>query len=666
MEIKNILQELTFEEKASLLTGGGSMNTFPVERLNIPQIEFADGPHGTRRFQDTESILFPCLSAIGGSWNVETARAMGSALANECIVKGIHMLLGPGANMKRIMLCGRNFEYFSEDPVLSGELAAGYIQGLQAKGVSASLKHYAVNNQEEYRYYVSAEIDERTLREIYLKAFEIAVKKGNPDSVMCAYNKINGVWCSENPMLLLDILKGEWGYEGLLVSDWLAVHDISRAVHNGCDLEMPTNPNIIEQLRAGLAAGKVTMDDIDRAVTRVLRLIDREPFAEIDYNREEQHTAAQKIAEDCIVLMRNDNQVLPILPGQYKKIAIVGDYATEPLVGGQGSAEIQPDPKYIDSPMAELQKLLPESEFKYVPTYQRSGYARSMLFATVGYFQEDIKDCDLAIFFAGAQDSDECESYDRRSGYMDHNFQMFMRGAKDLGIPAVVVLQNGGALIFDHNMEQVDAIVEMWYAGEAGGKAIANVLCGVVNPSGKLSETFPKVMRTDIDYPGNGRYLEYRERFDVGYRYYDKHPEDIAFPFGHGLSYTTFEYSDLTVNAETLELAFTLKNTGDRDGAEVVQVYVGDPIATVVRCIKDLKRFEKVFLKAGESKRIVFQMTEDDLSYYNPSMRQWTVENGQFDFYVGASSRDIRLTASIDYNGKMVYTSGQEANGMIG
>lgn len=666
MDIKNILQELTFEEKARLLTGGGSMNTYPVERLGIPQLEFADGPHGTRRFDDTESILFPCLSALGASWDVEIAREMGRALANECIVKGIHMLLGPGANMKRHILCGRNFEYLSEDPVLSGEMASGYIEGLQEKGVSASLKHFAVNNQEEYRNVVSAEVDERTLREIYLKAFEIAVKKSMPDSVMCAYNKINGVWCSENPMLLKDLLKEEWGYQGLVVSDWGAVQDISRAIHNGCDLQMPTNEDIAEQLKEGLAEGKVTMEEIDEAVSRVLRLIDRKPFAQIQYDRAAQHETARKIAENCIVLMKNEGGVLPLTKEKYRKIAVVGDYATEPMIGGQGSSEIHPATEYVDVPLTEIQKLLPDVEFKFVSPYHRNEFSKVMLFPTTVEFQQEIKDCDVAVFFAGSMDSDESEMYDRRSAYMNHNFEVFMRAAKDIHKPVVVVLQNGSALMFNYNFKSVDAVVEMWYGGEAGGSAIANVLCGVVNPSGKLSETFPNTMRRDLEYPGNGRFLEYKERFDVGYRYYDKHPEEIEYPFGHGLSYTTFAYSDLTVDPKTLEISFDLKNTGDMDGAEVVQVYVGDPEATVVRCVKELKKFRKVFLKAGESKRVVLQMTEDDLSYFNSSLHQWVVENGQFDFYVGSSSRDIRLTASIDYRTDMKYTVGSDAKGMIG
>lgn len=666
MDIKNILQELTFEEKAKLLTGGGSMNTYPVERLNIPQIEFADGPHGTRRFEDTESILFPSLSALGATWNPETAREMGRALANDCIVKGIHMLLGPGANMKRHILCGRNFEYISEDPVLSGELAAAYIQGLQEKGVSASLKHFAVNNQEEYRFFVSAEIDERTLQEIYLKSFEIAIKKGNPDTVMCAYNKINGVWCSENPMLLQEVLRDEWGYEGLVVSDWGAVQDISRAIHNGCDLQMPTNVDIVEQLRAGLEAGKVTLEDIDRAVRRVLQLIDRESLPEIEYNRDEQHAAARKISEDSIVLMKNENNVLPITKEKYKKVAVTGDYAIDPMIGGQGSSEVHPADKYVDKPFDAMQAEMPEIEFIYVDLYHRNRFYKEMMFPMQPDFQEKIKGCDLVVFFAGDMDSDETEMFDRRTAYMNHNYSVFMKAAKEIGIPVAVVLQNGSALIFDANFQCVDAVVETWFCGEAGGSAVARILSGKVNPSGKLSETFPNTMRRDLEYPGNGRYLEYKERFDVGYRYYDKHPEEIAYPFGHGLSYTTFEYKNLVVDPVSLKLHFTLTNTGDRDGAEVVQIYVGDPEATVVRCVKDLKHFRKIFLKAGERQEVEFQLSEEDLAYYNSALHKWVVENGRFDFYVGSSSRDIRLTASIDYSTEMSYTFGADAKGIIG
>ena len=364
--IEAIVQQMTFEEKASLLTGDANMLTHAVERLGIPALNLADGPHGTRLAPEKNCTHFPNLCNLGSCWSTENAKKMGRALADECIHHDIHMLLGPGINIKRHILCGRNFEYLSEDPVLAGELAAAYINGLQEGGVSASLKHFAVNSQEKYREALSAEIDERTLREIYLRGFEIAVKKSNPDTVMCAYNKINAVWCSENKHLLTEILKDEWSYDGVVVSDWGAVHDISRAVAAGLDLQMPRNGHIVEQLKDGLEKGKVTMEDIDNAVRRMLHLLYRRSPKPIEYDRDRQHEIAREIAADGVVLLKNKDAILPLTEEKYKKIAVVGEYAVSPLIGGQGSAEVLQSPEYTDSPLAELQKRLPGVEIQYI------------------------------------------------------------------------------------------------------------------------------------------------------------------------------------------------------------------------------------------------------------------------------------------------------------
>lgn len=669
MDIEKIISEMTFEEKAKLLTGGeGAMKTFALERFGIESIACADGPHGTRLEKEKNCTHFPNLCNLGASWDVDLAKKMGNALADDCIHNGISMLLGPGINIKRLITCGRNFEYISEDPVLSGEMCAGYINGLQEKGVSACLKHYAVNNQEKDRCDLSADIDERTMREIYLKGFEIAVKKSKPDSIMCAYNKVNAVWCSENEFLLKKALKEDMQFEGIVVSDWGAVHNISRSVRAGLDLQMPYNSLIAEQLKDGLDKGLVSMEDIDAAVRRMLKFLDRKPLAQINYDRDAQHKIAREIAADGVVMLKNDNQTLPITAEKYKKVAVVGEFAVSPLIAGQGSAEVLQSEEYTDSPLEELKKRLPDVEIKYFEMFKKASYSETMLWPTVWPFYSQVQDCDVIIVFAGSMISEDTENFDRRTPTLNPNYDMFINAAIKTGKKVVVVLQNGGGLIFDEWHKKVDSILEMWLAGEAAGGAIADVICGAVNPSGKLSETFPKIMRNDFDYPGDGIKVEYNERLNVGYRYYDKHPDEILYPFGHGISYTDFKYGDLEVSYENQKatVSFTLENVGDFDGAEVVQLYIGDPVCNVVRPIKELKQFKKVFLNKGSQAKVEFVITADDLSYYNTIKNMWVAENGQYDIYIGASSRDIKLQGSFVYQSDEPYTTKSVGTSMIG
>lgn len=668
MNICEVVSKLTFEEKAKLLTGAESMNTYTIEKLGIKSLNFADGPHGTRLGKEKNCTHFPNLCNLGSSWSVDTAEKMGKALADECIKNNISMLLGPGINIKRYMLCGRNFEYFSEDPVLSGEMGAAYIRGLQSKGVSASLKHFAVNNQEQYRSETSVEIDERTLREIYLKGFEIAVKKGKPDSVMCAYNKVNAIWCSENEYLQKTILKGEWGYEGMVVSDWGAVHDISRAIKGGLDLQMPCNPDIVEQLKQGIADGKVTMEEIDKAVENVLAFLDREEVPETDYDRDVQHARAREIAADGTVLMKNDEDTLPLTSEKYKKIGIVGEYAASPLISGNGSAEVLQDDKYVDNTVEELKKLMPDSEFVYEEFYKKNQFTGGMLGPKTSKFHNLFDDCDIILLFMGTMQTEDTEHFDRLSGYMNSTYGMYIREALKTGKKVVVVLQSGGAVILGDWYKDVHSILYMGFAGESAGGAIADVLCGVVNPSGKLTETFPNKHRDDLEYPGDGLKVEYKERFDVGYRYYDKHTEEIIYPFGHGISYTQFEYGEPTMalNGDSAKVEFVLKNIGKTAGAEVVQLYVGDPVSVAVRPVKELKKFEKVYLEPGEEKKITFDVDRDDFAYYNVMLRKWTPENGVYHIYLGSSSQDIRHTIGVAYECDMLYTTQKVGEPMIG
>lgn len=639
---------LSFEEKAKLLTGFGNMQTYEINDKGIESLNFADGPHGIRADNESNCTHFPNLCNLASSWNVDNAYLMGKALAKDCIEHSIDVLLAPGVNIKRHILCGRNFEYFSEDPVLAGEMAAGYINGLQELGVKACLKHLAANNQEYDRTTVSADIEERTLREIYLKPFEIAVKKSNPASVMCAYNKLNGIWCSENKYLLNDILREEWGFNGPVISDWGAVHNIARCIKAGLDLQMPLNTKIVDQLSEALNNDFIEMKDIDNSVERMLEFVKPASKSQINYNRDEQHKLASQIAADGMVLLKNRNNVLPITSSKYKKVGVFGEYAVSPLIAGQGSAMVYQQDEYTDSPLEELKKRLPDIEFKYVEIYKKRELPSDMIWPQCSSFINAVSNCDIVLLFAGSMESEDTEQFDRQTATLNPNMVYVIKAAKRLNKPLVLVLQNGGALILNKWERDVDSVLEMWLGGEAAGSAVADILCGNINPSGKLSETFPTKLRTDLEYPGDGYKVEYKERFDVGYRYYDKHTDEIFYPFGHGLSYTDFEYSNLKLEnlSDGIQISFDLKNIGDTDGAEVAQLYIGDTLSTVVKPIKELKKFKKVFLKSGESQRIIFILNHMDYAYYNTMLKDYVVENGKYDVYIGSSSQDIRLKTS--------------------
>jgi len=668
--IDNIIKQMTFEEKALLLTGGGVMQTNGVERLNVPSKNMADGPHGIRNKKEKNCTHFPNVCSLAASWDIDVAKKMGEALAYECLENNIDMLLAPGVNIKRTPYCGRNFEYFSEDPIVTGEMSAAYINGLQGKGIACSLKHFAANNQDKYRIETSVEIDERTLREIYLKGFEIAVEKSKPESIMCACNKINAVPCSENPFTLNEILRGEWGYEGFTLSDWGIVRDIVKSVKNGLDLQMPKNASIVEELKAGVENGKISMDEIDTAVRRMLKFaLKKKAVADKKYDRNEQHKIAKEIATQGVVLLKNENNILPLNSKKYKKIAVVGEFADSPVVSGQGSAEVKQSAEYTDSPLAELRKLMPDTEFTYKEIFKKREYSNEMIWPQL-YAQEYVdftSDADAVIIFMGSMESEDTEKLDRRSLAINPNYEMTVDYTLKNNKNVIVVLQTGSAVILDDWQDKVKGIVQMWLAGESAGAAIAEVLCGAVNPSGKLPETFPKRPRTDMEYPGNRNVVEYREKLDVGYRYYDKHPEEICYPFGYGLSYTDFEYKNLEITEKDgYEVKLTAKNTGEYDGAEVVQLYISDVVATVVKPIKELKKFKKVFLKKGEEKEILFKLSKKDFEYYNVSLHKWIAENGEYKILIGASSRDIRLEGKVVLNEEMPYSMYKKGEDMIG
>ncbi len=668
----DIFNSLTLEEKMLLLTQGAKEKkydqTYVIEQKGIRAKYMYDGPHGVRTDVSGNCTSFPNLCCAAATWNKEIMHIMGEALADECINQGLDMLLGPGVNIKRHILCGRNFEYFSEDPVLSGELAAGYINGLQSKGIGACLKHYALNNQEKHREYESIEVDERVMREIYLKSFEIAIKKSSPVSVMCSYNKVDAVWCSENPYLLRQILKNEWGYKGVIMSDWGAVHDVSRAIAAGLDMQMPRNRNIVEQLKSGLEKGIVSEENIDEAVKNVLKFVTKPSPAKINYDRDKQHKIAREIASDGIVLLKNRENALPLTKEKYKKITFVGEYAKNPLTYGQGSAEVYASDGYIDSPIEEVRKIVGNDiDIQYTEVYKKREYSDVMLWPKTREYSDLIADSDAVVLFIGSMESEDTEKFDRRTAYMNPNFDHFIERACALNKKVIVVIQSGSAVILGDWKNRVHAIVQMWLGGEAAGGGIADVLTGIVNPSGKLPETFPAKERTDLEYPGDGLKIAYREGFDVGYRYYDKHTDKICYPFGHGLSYTEFEYSSPDVAYENgrLKIAFDLTNKGDVCGSEVVQIYVGKDISCVTRSKKELKAFEKVFLTPGQTKRVELSIEASELSYYNRSLRQWIVEPGEYTVYTGSSSLDIRLVNKFEITEKAPYSMQQLSESMM-
>lgn len=677
-EVNEILSKLTLEEKISLLTGGNYMATVGFERFGLKPKRMADGPHGVRkdsangangRNAESNCTAFPNLCLAAATWDTELMHKMGVALAKDCIHNDVDMLLGPGVNIKRHALCGRNFEYFSEDPVLAGEMAAAYINGLQSMGVAASLKHYAVNNQEKYRLTTSVDADMRTLMEIYLKAFEIAIKKSSPATVMCAYNKLHSVWCSENKFLLTEVLRESWGYNGVVVSDWGAVHNSAKAVAAGLDLRMPKGKDFEKDIKEALESGAITEAEIDICAKRMIELLMMIPEKNISYDRDEQHRVCREVAAEGMVLLENRDNTLPITSEKYKKIAVIGEFAKNPLVFGQGSAEVHVSDDYIDSPLEEMGKLLGDDvELKYMELYKKDTFSKEMLWLKHPEFAKFIADTDLVVMFVGAMESEDTEKLDRRCAELNQNYEMFINFALMDNKKVVVVNQSGSAMTFDRWTNDVDAVVQMWLGGESAGGAIADVLCGIVNPSAKLSETFPTKVRADIEFPGNDRTVEYNERIFVGYRYYDMHPEEIVYPFGHGLSYTTFEYSNINVSEKgnALEITFDIKNTGDIAGAEVAQVYVGDPVSTVKRPVKELKAFSKVSLKAGETKTVTLDVDIKDIGYYNVILKDWITEPGKYVIYVGSSSRDIRLEKSIVLKNDIPYTITPTGEDMIG
>jgi beta-glucosidase len=656
--VQQILQQMTLEEKASLCSGLNFWYLKGIERLGVPSIMVTDGPHGLRK-QRTEpdhielnesvpATCFPTASAVAATWNRDLIYQVGAALGEECRQEKVGVILGPGVNIKRSPLCGRNFEYFSEDPYLTGEIAKNYINGVQSQGVGTSLKHFAVNNQEYRRMTIDAVVDERTLREIYLTAFETAVKEAQPWTVMCSYNRINGIYASDHNYLMDDILKEAWGHQGLVVTDWGALNERVDALKAGVELEMPGTPSGNDaRIAAAVRSGKLDESVLDRAVERILILIFKAQAAlsqDFSYNQQAHHDLARRAAGEGAVLLKNDKQLLPLRPGV--KIALIGRFAKYPRYQGAGSSLI--NPTRLDNLYSELAEHTGEDNLIYAPGYTEKGDG-----ADKGLIHEALETARLAevtVICAGLTDLFEVEGIDRKHLNLPDGHDALIQALAAEHTNLVVVLSNGAPVEMPW-IHDVPAVLEGYLGGQAGGGALADILTGKVNPSGKLAETFPLKLEHTPAYPyrGAATSVEYRESIYVGYRFYDTAEVDVLFPFGHGLSYTTFAYRDLEASqsCDKVNVTLKLKNSGPVMGKEIVQVYVRDLQSSVFRPDKELKGFTKVELEPGEEAEVTVTLDWRAFAFYDGDSKDWVVEPGDFEILVGASSQDIRLTATL-------------------
>ena len=662
---KTLVTEMTLEEKALLLSGDGWWKTHAINRLHIPSIGISDGPHGLRKVPEpglstsVPATCFPTAPALASSWNTALIGQVGVALAQECQANDVQILLGPGVNIKRSPLGGRNFEYFSEDPVLAGKMAAAYIDGVQSRGVGTSLKHYAANNQEFERMETSSNLDERTLHEIYLPAFEIAVKEAQPWSVMAAYNLVNGVYATENNLLLQDILRARWSFQGFVVSDWGAVHDRLKGVKAGLSLEMPGSGDYhAKKIVEAVHAGHLSRDELDAVVVPLLAVVLKAKDLHEDgiiFDIDQHDRLARTAASESIVLLKNRGDLLPLRVGLAQTIAIIGKFAKSPRYQGAGSSQV--NPTKISAAYDELVKLVGSSAtIHYAEGYTDEG-------ATTDELVEDAtnlaNNANVAVIFAGLPDSFESEGIDRSSLDLPPGHNRLIEAISAVQPHVIVVLMNGAAVAMPW-ADRVGAIVEAWLGGQAGGGAIADVLTGKVNPSGKLAETFPARLEdtpTFPDFPVRNKQANYGEGIFVGYRYYDTKKIAPLFPFGFGLSYTTFSYSDLQVdtsainNSGSVTVKLRVKNSGQVAGKEVVQLYIHEQRTAIARPQKELKAFTKIVLEPGEEKTVSFQLGKRDFSYFDVSKHDWTINPCKFDILVGGSSHDLPLKQTIELDG---------------
>lgn len=683
LDVKKLVNELTLEEKASLCSGADFWHTKAIDRLNIPAAMVSDGPHGIRKqesladymgvAESIKAIGFPTASAMACSFDRDLLHKVGDALGEECVAEDLAVLLGPGINMKRSPICGRNFEYYSEDPVVAGELGAAFVNGVQEHGVGTSLKHFAANNQEWRRMSISAEIDERTLREIYLAAFETVVKKAQPWTIMCSYNRINGVYSCENDWLLNKVLRDEWGFEGLVMTDWGAMDERVPSLKAGLDLEMPDCHGETDKLIVkAVQSGELEEPVLDTAVERILTMVDKyltarkgiDPASmvhplpssvERGYDVAAHHALARTTAEQSAVLLKNED-ILPLQKD--KKIAFIGEFAKVPRIQGGGSS-------HINNTSVESALDAAGDSVSYA-----QGFHIDEETTDETLLQEAItlaKESDVAVIFAGLPDSFESEGFDRTHLNMPANQNELIARISEVQPNVVVVLHSGSPIAMPW-LDKVAGVLQMYLAGQASGGAAVNLLFGDATPCGKLAETFPLHLEDNpsyLNFPGNREKVCYQEGVFIGYRYYDKKKMGVLFPFGYGLSYTDFTYSNMkvTVNGknaadvdvikETDEIVVSadITNTGNCDGAEIVQLYIKNPVVYEIRPEKELRDFAKVFLKAGETKTVTFTLNARAFSYYETRIHDWYAESGDYEILLASSSRDIRLQYTVSITG---------------
>lgn len=662
-DIRSIVKQMTLEEKAGMCSGSDFWHLKGVKRLGIPEVMVSDGPHGLRKQNDKadhlgvnesiKAVCFPTACATACSFDRDLLQELGEALGDECQAEDVSVILGPAVNIKRSPLCGRNFEYFSEDPYLASQMAAAHVKGVQSKNIGTSLKHFAANNQEFRRLSVDERIDERTLREIYLAAFETAVREGKPDTVMCSYNQINGEFASESHWLLTEVLRDDWGFEGYVMSDWGAVNRRVPGLAAGLDLEMPasggaTDAEIVSAVKDG------TLDEsvLDTAVERILRIIFKYTDGRRagDFDLEKHNRLAERIAEESMVLLKNDG-VLP-LPREGRQIAFIGSFAEKPRFQGGGSSHIN---SFRITGALEAAANMPQitCDIRYAQGYDvKEDRTDAALLAQA---VQTAAAADAAVIFAGLPDSFESEGYDRSHMRMPDCQNELIREILKVQPNTVVVLHNGSPVEMPW-ADDAPAILESYLCGQAVGEAQVRLLFGLANPCGKLAETIPFKLQDNpsyLNFPGDGHTVGYQEGVFVGYRYYDTKEMAVRYPFGHGLSYTTFSYSDLTLSADqikdtdTLRVSLKVKNTGNMAGKEIVQLYVADHTGCIFRPAKELKNFVKVFLEPGEEKTVSMELDKRSFAWYSTDLHDWYAAPGEYEILACASSRDIRLRATV-------------------
>ena len=656
------VEALTLDQKLLLLSGRDTWTTHPIDEQGVRSVRMSDGPNGLRAqvdggdalgFQPSEpATCFPPAVAVGSSWDPALAAKVGEALGREAQSFGIDIVLGPGVNIKRSPLCGRNFEYYSEDPLLAGALGAGYVRGIQGTGTGSSVKHFAANNQETDRMRVSAEVDERTLREIYFPAFERVVKETQPATVMCAYNRINGTYASENSWLLTDVLRGEWGFEGVVVSDWGAVHRPAVAVAAGLDLEMPgTRGRSVRELEAALAAGELGADIVDRSVQRVIGLGRWGGREERAADFDAHHALARQVAGESVVLLKNDG-VLPLSPES--RIAVIGEFARSPRFQGGGSSHV--NATRTDAFLDAVPEIARAVEF--APGFALDGSGGEALFEDAVRLAAT---SEVAVVFAGLAEADESEGYDRTTIELPAEQVQLIRAVAAAAPRTVVVLSHGGVVGLEGWHDDVDAILDGFLLGQAGGAALADVLFGIVNPSGRLAETIPfRIEDTPAfgNFPGEQGHVVYGERTLVGYRWYATRGIPVRYPFGHGLSYTTFRTSGFSIEATGDDAAVVrvrVENTGDRDGAHVVQVYIdASRLGVVQRSTRELRAFTKVHVPAGASVEVELELDRRAFAYWDVPIGDWVVTPGDYRVIVGEDAVTVAAEGTIALRGDEV------------